>query len=92
MSGTARRPIVVARMPDRSRIASASSLSEMVRVLHARDLDKLQCVNELRQRDIAETNRGDQTVLPCRHLQEWAAEDLTAILNDTGTFNAPWIQ
>ena len=23
--------------------------------------------------------------------QEWAAEDLTAILNDTGTFKAPWI-
>jgi predicted ester cyclase len=24
--------------------------------------------------------------------QEWAAEDLTAILNDTGTYKAPWIQ
>jgi predicted ester cyclase len=23
--------------------------------------------------------------------QEWAAEDLTAILNDTGTYKAPWI-
>jgi steroid delta-isomerase-like uncharacterized protein len=23
--------------------------------------------------------------------QEWASEDLTAILNDTGTFKAPWI-
>jgi len=23
--------------------------------------------------------------------EEWAAEDLTAILNDTGTFKAPWI-
>lgn len=24
--------------------------------------------------------------------QEWAAEDLTAILNDTGTYKAPWIR
>lgn len=24
--------------------------------------------------------------------QEWAAEDLTAILHDTGTYTAPWIQ
>ena len=23
--------------------------------------------------------------------QEWASEDLTAILNDTGTYKAPWI-
>ena len=23
--------------------------------------------------------------------QEWAAEDLIAILNDTGTYKAPWI-
>jgi steroid delta-isomerase-like uncharacterized protein len=24
--------------------------------------------------------------------EEWAAEDFTAFLNDTGTFKAPWIQ